>query len=170
MNASISIRDIEPSDSEYVHTFLMENVGYTRVVSRGVMHQADELPGFIALYDGVPTALLTYCHHGNELEVVTLHAARPGLGLGSRLLEAAGKRAHDLGCRRLWLITTNDNEPAMRFYHRLGMHIAAIHRGAIAESRKLKPEIAFAGIGGRPIDDEIEFELPSMDGSAGTPR
>jgi hypothetical protein len=43
------------------------------------------------------------------------------------------------------------------------MRIAAIHRGAIAESRKLKPEISFFGIGGRPIEDEIEFEMVLMD-------
>ena len=30
---------------------------------------------------------------------------------------------------------------------------------AIAESRKLKPEISFLGLGGRPIEDEVEFEL-----------
>jgi hypothetical protein len=30
---------------------------------------------------------------------------------------------------------------------------------AIAESRKLKPEISRFGVGGRPIDDEVEFEL-----------
>lgn len=92
-----------------------------------------------------------------------MHAASPGLGLGSRLLEAARKRAYDLGCRRLWLITTNDNEPAIRFYQRHGLRIAAIHRGAVAESRKLKPEIALVGIGGRPIEDEIQFELPLME-------
>ncbi len=39
------------------------------------------------------------------------------------------------------------------------MRIAAIHYGAIAESRKLKPEISLVGLGGRSIDDEIEFEL-----------
>jgi ribosomal protein S18 acetylase RimI-like enzyme len=60
----------------------------------------------------------------------------------------------------MWLITTNDNEPAIRFYQRRGMRIATIHRCAIAESRKLKPEIAFTGIGRRPIEDEVEFELP----------
>jgi hypothetical protein len=38
------------------------------------------------------------------------------------------------------------------------MHLAAVHRGAISESRKLKPEIPRFGVGGRPIDDEIEFE------------
>jgi ribosomal protein S18 acetylase RimI-like enzyme len=163
MNGPILIRELEPSDSECVRTFLITHFGSTRVVSRGVMHQANELPGFIALHDGVPRALLTYSHRGNELEVVTLHAATPGLGLGSRLLEAARKRACDLRCRRMCFITTNDNHPAMQFYQRRGMRIAAIHRGAIAESRKLKPEISFFGVGGHPIEDEVEFRV-AVDG------
>ena len=41
----------------------------------------------------------------------------------------------------------------------MGMQLAAVHRGAIAESRKLKPEILHYGVGGRPIEDEVEFEL-----------
>jgi GNAT superfamily N-acetyltransferase len=81
----------------------------------GVMHRANEAPGFIALHNGIPRALLTYSHRGDELEVVTLHAATPGLGIGSRLLEAVRERACDLRCGSMWLITTNKNEPAIRF-------------------------------------------------------
>ncbi len=124
-----------------------------------VMHQADALPGFIGLYRGEPSALLTYCVKNGEMEVVSLHAAISGRGLGSHLLESARLRARDLQCRRLWLITTNDNEPAIAFYTHWGMHLAAVHRGAIAESRKVKPEISLFGVGGRSIEDEIEFEL-----------
>jgi ribosomal protein S18 acetylase RimI-like enzyme len=157
-HGTIAIRNVEPSDGEWVRAFLMKHFGSTRVVTRGCMHHADKLPGLIALYNGEPRALLTYSHGSDELEVVTLHAATPGLGLGSRLLTAARGLASDLGCRRMWLITTNDNEPAIRFYTRCGMRLAAIHRGAIAESRKLKPEISLFGVGGRPIEDEVEFE------------
>jgi ribosomal protein S18 acetylase RimI-like enzyme len=128
MKGSIIVSGIEPCDSEWVRTFLMQHFGSTRVVSRGVIDQADELPGFVALYDNERRALLTYSHASSELEVVTLHAATPGLGLGSRLLLAARARACHLRCRRMWLITTNDNEPAIRFYERRGMRIAAIHR------------------------------------------
>lgn len=39
------------------------------------------------------------------------------------------------------------------------MRIAAVLSGAIAESGKLKPEIPLLGAGGRPIEDEVEFEL-----------
>lgn len=155
----VTVREIELSDRDWVRSFLREHFGSTRVVTRNVLHQADELPGFIAISAGEPRALLTYCVMNGELEVVTLHAAVAGRGLGSRLLAAASKRARDVRCRRLWLITTNDNEPAIAFYTHWGMRLAAVHRGAIAESRKIKPEISYFGVGGRPIEDEIEFEL-----------
>jgi GNAT superfamily N-acetyltransferase len=158
-SSEIAVREIEPSDHDWVGSFLKEHFGSTIVVSRSVVHRADDLPGFIALYRGDPCALLTYCVMNGELEVVSLRAAIAGRGLGSCLLTSARQRARELRCRRLWLITTNDNEPAIAFYTRRGMHLAAVHRGAIAESRKLKPEISRFGIGGRPIDDEIEFEF-----------
>lgn len=160
MAPSMTIRDLERSDREWVRSFLRQQFGSTKVVSRRVLHQADELPGFVGLYNGEPSALLTYCLQNRELEVVSLHAAIPGRGLGSRLLAAAGKRARDLRCRRLWLITTNDNVPAIEFYKRRGLRLVAVHHGAIAESRKLKPEIPLLGVGGHAIEDEVEFELP----------
>lgn len=153
------VRELETNDREWVGHFLREQFGSTRVVSRGVLHEADRLPGFVALLDGVPSASLTYHVANKELEVVTLHSARPGLGLGSRLLEAARAKARSLGCRRMWLITTDDNEPAIRFYERWGMKLAAVHHEAIAQSRMLKPEIPLFGVDGQPIRDEVEFEL-----------
>jgi GNAT superfamily N-acetyltransferase len=158
-NTEIDVRDIEPANRDWVRSFLTQHFGSTRIVSRGVMHHADGLPGFIATYAGAPRGLLTYSVRQRDLEVVSLHAAITGHGLGSRLLSAARDRARELQCRRLWLITTNDNEPAISFYLHCGLHLAAVHRGAIAESRKLKPEISLFGVGGRPIEDEVEFEL-----------
>jgi len=51
MRGSITIRDIEPSHAEWARNFLMEQFGSTRVVTRGVMHQADALPRLIAVYE-----------------------------------------------------------------------------------------------------------------------
>jgi ribosomal protein S18 acetylase RimI-like enzyme len=155
----IGVRDVEEIDREWIRAFLEEQFGSTTVVSRGVVHQADELPGFIASEEQERRGLLTYSVVRRDLEVVSLHVSTRGRGLGSRLLSAARSRAQALACRRVWLITTNDNEPAMRFYERFGLRVAAVHRGAIAESRRLKPQIAFFGVGGRPIEDEVEFEL-----------
>ena len=159
MAGHITIRDVNSSDLDWVRVFLVRQFGSTRIVTRGVLHHADKLPGLIALYDGQPEALLTYSYRADELEIVSLHSARIGVGLGSTLIDAARERAMAFGCRRMWLVTTNDNEPAIRFYQQRGMRIAAIHYGAIAESRKLKPEISFIGVGGRPIEDEVELEL-----------
>src|SRR4029453_19167800 len=110
-NTQIAVRDIEPADREWVRAFLQQHFGSTRVVSRNVLHQADDLPGFIATYRGEPSALLTYGVVNGELEVVSLHAAVRGRGLGSRLLASAREHARDLRCRRLWLIKNNDNKP-----------------------------------------------------------
>ena len=156
---TIEIRPIGDDDVAWVRQFSLQEFNATRVVSRGVLHQVDLLPGFVALLNSVPAGLLTYRVAHREMEVVTLNAAVPGQGLGSSLLEAARSQAVALGCRRLWLITTNDNTPAIRFYQRQGLRLAAVHHNAVVESRRIKPEIPEFGVGGQPIRDEVEFEL-----------
>jgi len=54
-------------------------------------------------------------------------------------------------------------------YRRRGWMQVATHSGAIAESRKLKPEIPGTGHDGIPIRDEIEFEWRPGPGGAGRP-
>jgi hypothetical protein len=55
-------------------------------------------------------------------------------------------------------VTTNDNAPAIRFYQRRGWDLVALHRDAVNESRRLKPEIPATGVDGIPIRHELEFE------------
>jgi hypothetical protein len=56
-------------------------------------------------------------------------------------------------------VTTNDNLGALRFYQRRGLRLVALHVGAVAESRRLKPSIPEVGHDGIPIRDELELEL-----------
>lgn len=154
---AIEVRELTAQDRQWVHDFLLPR-GAVPVVTRGRMHQTDQLPGLMALLDGAPGGLLTYHVAGDELEVITLHADPRGQGMGSQLLAAARDLAARRHCRRLWLITTNDNEPAIRFYQHRGMHLAAVHHGAIRESRKIKPQIPLIGLNDIPIEDELEFE------------
>lgn len=94
-------------------------------------------------------------------------------GIGTALLAAARGAARAAGCRRLWLITTNDNTPAIRFYERRGFHVVAVHVGAVIAAREVKPEIPLLGVGGIPIEDEVEMESrldvsgPGVVGGAG---
>jgi ribosomal protein S18 acetylase RimI-like enzyme len=154
----VTVHQLQPSDRPWAIRFLTQEAGSLRVVSRGLLQQADTLPGLVAIADGDFSGLLTYRVDKPDLEVVTLHVRPQRKGIGSALLEAAVAVAREAGCRRLWVITTNDNQPAIDFYMKRGMKLVAIHKDALTESRRIKPEIPLVGVGGVPITDEWEFE------------
>jgi ribosomal protein S18 acetylase RimI-like enzyme len=129
------------------------------VVSRGRVHRPGELPGFVALLDDRRVGLVTYEVEDGSCELVTIDSLVEGRGVGTALVDAVRDVAHAGGCRRLWLITTNDNLHALRFYQRRGFLLAALHRDAIEASRRLKPELPELGNDGIPIRDELELEL-----------
>lgn len=80
-------------------------------------------------------------------------------GAGTALIEEVERIALNAGCRRLWLITTNDNIEGLRFYQRRGFRLVELHAGAVDRSREsLKPEIPAIGEHGIPIRDELELE------------
>jgi ribosomal protein S18 acetylase RimI-like enzyme len=128
------------------------------VVTRGKIHRPEELEGFVALTGGDRAGLLTYRLEGGACEIVTIDAVRTRRGVGTALLEHLVKSMEKDGVEKVWLVTTNDNLPAQRFYERRGFALAKVHRGALSESRKLKPEIPLTGIDGLPIEDEFEYE------------
>jgi ribosomal protein S18 acetylase RimI-like enzyme len=104
-------------------------------------------------------ALLTYVVTGADCEVLTLHVDDRRRGLGSTLIAEVKEIARRAGCTRLWVLTTNDNVDALRFYQRRGFRLAAVRAGAVDASRTfLKPEIPAIGAHGIPIRDEIELE------------
>lgn len=60
----------------------------------------------------------------------------------------------------MWLITTNDNTHALRFYQRRGFRIREVRTGAVDRERDtIKPEISVLGNDGIPISDEIELVI-----------
>ncbi len=82
-----------------------------------------------------------------------------GKGVGTALVKAVTRAADTRDCKRVWLITTNDNTGSIRLYQKTGFELVTIHRHAIDESRKLKPSIPEMGYDGIPIRDEIELEM-----------
>ena len=128
-------------------------------MTRGKLHRADTLPGFIAIQDSKPAGLISYQIDGKECEIVTMNSLVEGKGIGSALIDAVKNMAAAAGCKRLWLITTNDNTKALRFYQKYGFLLVAVHRNALEKSRRLKPEITLIGNDGIPIRDEIELEM-----------
>jgi GNAT superfamily N-acetyltransferase len=158
----IEIHPVELEHESWAGAFLTERWGATVVVSRGRLHDALSLPGFVASLAGGRVGLATFRVEDDECELVTLDSEIEGRGVGSALIEAVKQEAVRHGCRRLWLITTNDNLHALRFYQRRGFRLVAVHRDAIERSRDLKPAIPLVGADGIPLRDEIELELPLL--------
>jgi GNAT superfamily N-acetyltransferase len=158
MNLS-KVRPLAKGDNKWVGDRLREWWAGPVIVTRGKVHRADELPGFIAEEKGKPIGLITYEINGTSCEIITMNSLTEGKGVGSALVNAVRKAAGKAGCQRLWLITTNDNTAALRFWQKRGFRLFTVHRKAVEKSRKIKPEIPLTGRDGIPIRDEIELEM-----------
>ncbi len=92
---------------------------------------------------------------------MTIDSLRERIGVGTKLIDAAIHLARDVRCRRVWLADlTNDNVHAQAWYEARGFRLAAVHAGAVAASRLLKPSIPRIGHAGMPITDQLEYEYP----------
>jgi ribosomal protein S18 acetylase RimI-like enzyme len=152
---------IVPLDDQYrswARKVIEDNWGSTRIVTRGKVHDTSVLPGFVGLWRHGPAGLVTYRIDGDECEIVSLDSLVEGAGIGTALVEEVRKVAAANKCKRLWLITTNDNEAAVEFYQNRGFEVVAVHKGALEETRRLKPELPETGIDGIPLEDEIELQ------------
>ncbi len=156
--SAISIRALESADRQWAGDQIARQWGSRMIVSKGKMYYPEQLHGFIALEDGERAGLATYNIEGDECELVSIQSLRDGHGSGSALLEAVLDTAKRARCKRLWLITTNDNLRALGFYQKRGIRLVKIYPNAMEAARKLKPQIPMIGQNGIPLRDEIELE------------
>lgn len=181
--SDFKIRPLERSDREWVAHFLDDRWGTTKIVSRGRGVDGHLLPGFIAerilptaadadLPEDAPASadaeavenvenigLLTVNIVGKQCEITTLDSLEERKGVGSALVEAIEFWAREVGeIERLWLVTTNDNLAALKFWQKRGYELVTVHRKAIAAARRIKPQIPITGLHGIIIRDEIELE------------
>ncbi len=152
------LKPIDEETREEAVNLIIENWGSHIIVTKGKIHSARDLPGFIVNVNGKIGGLIT-CHIENgECEIVCLESTFQNQGFGTNLIDKVVETARGHNCKRVWLITTNDNTHAIRFYQKRGFNIAGIHINAIQESRKIKPQIPLYGFDNIPILHEIEFE------------
>ena len=154
------IRPLTSADCDWVSRVVTTEWGSEIVVSHNKVFHPVDLPGFAAFIGDEPVGLVTYRITRNECEIVTLNSWCEGRGVGAALIDAVRKIACLTGCRRLYLVTTNNNLSALRFYKKRGFVISALRINAIADSRKLKRQIPLLDEDGRAIRDEIELEIP----------
>lgn len=155
----MSTRVMADRDRPWVEGVIAQQWGLP-VVSVSGVHDPSAYPGFIFEMDGRPVGAVTYSISGDACEVVTLNSGISGRGIGRALMAEAAKAARAAGCRRLWLVTTNDNIRAIDFYQRFGMDLVRVHRHFVDEVRRHKPGVEVAeGDGVIPFRHALEFEL-----------
>jgi len=158
------IRPAVAADRDWIVRTLVERWGSTTIITRDRRCEAAALEALVAVdatseQESERVGLLTYRVDREGLEVVTIDALRARSGIGAALLARATQVARDAGATRVWLITTNDNLRAIRFYERRGFRIIAVHRGAVDRARMLKPSIPLVAENGIELHDELELEL-----------
>lgn len=153
------IRALNKEDSTWIIDLCNERWAGPMQIARGRAHYVDKNPGFIAVQDDKPVGVITYNIDGDQCEITLLNSLVEGKGIGSALVDAAKNAATQTGCRRLWLITTNDNTHGLRFFQKRGFSLVAVYCNALVKSRELKPEIPLVGNDGIPMRDEIELEI-----------
>ncbi len=155
----VTVRELEPSDTPWKLATLEAGWGSTDVARLGELIEACDLAGFVADHRDARAGLATYAVRSDGLEVVTIQALIEGVGVGRALMDGLRDHGLEVGARRLWLTTTNDNVRAFRFYQRWGMDLVSVIRDGVAASRRVKPSIPEFGNEGIPIRHELEFEL-----------
>jgi ribosomal protein S18 acetylase RimI-like enzyme len=152
--------DVDDPDDRAWAVATLRNAWTSTVAARkGEAVDAAMLPGHVATLDGRRVGLAVVAVRGDEYEVVAISTSTPRHGVGRALMARCVEEARTLGCRRVWLTTTNDNVGAIAFYQRIGMDLCAFYRHGVRAARRVKPSIPLRDAMGVPIEHELEFEL-----------
>jgi len=79
-------------------------------------------------------------------------------GFGTQLLDQFKNVAKKQHCKKILVMTTNDDLDALRFYQRRGFYLTGIAINTLEWSRKVKPAIPLTGDYDIPLRDEIYLE------------
>jgi len=171
--AHVQVRAVRDDERGWLRATIRDRWGDEIVAGRGRVRTPHQLPAMVAVEDsGERVGLATYVVEGEDAELVSLDALRPGAGVGRALLDAVAATARAAGAERLLVMTTNDNLAALRFYQRNGFRMSALRPGAVDEARaSVKPSIPETGHDGIPLRDEIDLVLAlgdRVEGASGT--
>ena len=142
-----------------INIFIREHWFTTIMIIRGKEVDMNNVEGYFVTEHDEIVGLITYILYDNTLEIISLDSLREKCGIGTLLVNKVISVAKDAGCKRIVLITTNDNLNAMGFYQKRGFDMSRLYRNALDISRKMKPEIPLLGENDIPLKHEIEFEM-----------
>lgn len=140
MVEQVPVREIGTDDRPRLRRVIAEHWGLPLVSVSGAYADPSELPGFVAEAGGDLLGALTYVIGRDGIEVLTLNNWSERRGVGTALLARVHQLAQERGLR-LWLITTDDNPEAIRFYERRGMRRVAVYPDFVRRVRDHKPDV-----------------------------
>lgn len=155
----MEIQAITPETRAQVNAFITSHWYSTEMILRGEVINMTAVDGYFVERDGATAALITYLVRDDVCEITSLDSLIEGRGTGSALVGKVIETARNRGCRKVIVVTTNDNIHAIRFYQKRGFDMARLYHNALSKSRELKPSIPLIGNDGIPLRHEIEFEL-----------
>jgi len=159
METDYKIIPINQKDKAQVHKFLKQAWGSCIIIKKERIHQADELPGFIAVRNGIIAGLITFHLDGKQCEIVTLNSVYDDEDMKSALVRQVNTFAGENHCCRVWVIVTNDNTPCLAFLQKYGFLICQFYKNAVDFTRHIDPGYPLYGIDSIPVRDEIELEF-----------
>lgn len=157
--SDIKIRETTPEDSVLISSIMKKHWGGEPLVIRGENYFPSKLNGMIAYSGAKLIGFLFFDLQGADCEVVVFEVFDKFKGIGTQFLDFLKQIARKNQCRRIYLMTNNDNLDALRFYQRRGFTICGIHINSVERSRKMKPSIPEIGEYGIPLRDEIDLEF-----------
>jgi N-acetylglutamate synthase-like GNAT family acetyltransferase len=156
---NITIKQISSEDAIWLKSLIECEWGGNPLVIRGKSYYPEKLPGLIAFKENNRIGFLSYEIRENVCEIIAFEVFEKFCGIGSKMLNRLINTIKENGCNQIYLMTTNDNLDALRFYQRRGFHITNIHINSIKQSRVIKPSIPNNGDFGIPLRDEIDLTL-----------
>ena len=153
------IRPATPVDNKWLEELMNRDWGGLPLVIREKKYYPSNLDGIIAENENGIAGFLYYETRDNDCEIIVFEVFDKFKGAGTRILDQLKEIARDKKCQRLYLMTTNDNLDALRFYQKRGFYICGVHIDSVKNSRKIKPTIGMIGDHDIPVRDEIDLEF-----------
>ncbi|MFL0246579.1 GNAT family N-acetyltransferase [Candidatus Clostridium stratigraminis] len=155
----MDIKTISSENRKQINDFISLRWFSTVMVVRGELVDMTILDGFVIYESEKIIGLVTYKINDTDCEIMSLDSLNEKQGIGTALVNKVIETARENKCRKIKLITTNDNIISLRFYQKLGFDMIKLYHNALDISRKLKPSIPLLGEFDIPLKHEIELKM-----------
>lgn len=159
MEQKIQIKAIASDDAIWLENLIEKEWGGNPLVVRTISYFPRTMPGLVAYQNDKRVGILSYEIRDDICEIIIFEVFDKFQGIGTQMLEALKDLVKKNGCKQIYLMTTNDNLDALRFYQKRGFVISGIHIDSVKKSRAIKPSIGLTGDFGIPVRDEIDLIL-----------